>query len=121
MKYGPSTVDTFSTCSICKSCVQIGGPFYSDPIHNQEFVGKMLNRVIYNTEAFGTWERMVGMLVMISEENSEMFYYVVPRMCGILHCENIPFAAFMYNMVNLGLRCYQQGTRLQHLMHSNNL
>jgi tRNA (guanine26-N2/guanine27-N2)-dimethyltransferase len=106
-KYGPCAVNISPDCMQCGSKYHIGGPFYSDPLHNKEFVCRMLGHVAHNHALFGTWERMVGMLVMIYEERDDPLYYVLPRMCGILHCSNPPFAKFVSGLLSTGYKVSQ--------------
>lgn len=66
-KFGPSSVSVSPECQICNNKVHIAGPFYSDPIHNKDFVSRMIGHVASYHSLYGTWERMAGMLVVISE------------------------------------------------------
>ena len=46
----------------------MGGPFYSDTIHNPEFVARMLHHLEnVPSDRYGTKARMAGMLTVISE------------------------------------------------------
>jgi tRNA (guanine26-N2/guanine27-N2)-dimethyltransferase len=96
-KYGPATFQCASQCQICGGKIQVAGPFYSHPIHNQEFVNKMIGHVAFNYQSYGTWERMAGMAVVISEELLDQpLYYVLPKLCAVLHCTSPPLGTFMY-------------------------
>jgi tRNA (guanine26-N2/guanine27-N2)-dimethyltransferase len=66
-------------CVHCKSSVHIGGPIYSGPIQNLDFIKRLLQR-IENTpaaEALGTHSRILGMLTVIAEELHDVpLYYI---------------------------------------------
>ncbi|KAI8918610.1 N2,N2-dimethylguanosine tRNA methyltransferase [Powellomyces hirtus] len=65
-----------SACEHCNKRFHIGGPFYNGPIHNPEFVARMIKEV--NTAPagkYGTKARMLGMLTVVSEELPVPFYY----------------------------------------------
>jgi tRNA (guanine26-N2/guanine27-N2)-dimethyltransferase len=95
-KYGPATINVNSNCTICGGKVQIGGPFYSHPIHNSQFVSKMIGEIAFNHSKYGTWERMIGMTKMIQEEMDTPLYYVLSKMCAVLHCSSPALSIFMY-------------------------
>jgi tRNA (guanine26-N2/guanine27-N2)-dimethyltransferase len=94
-KFGPSSLTVNSQCQVCDNICHIAGPFYSAPIHEKQFVESMLGEVSINYSKYGTYERMLGMLVMVLEELPLPFYYVLPRMCGILHCQTPSLSTFM--------------------------
>ncbi|KAK0410999.1 hypothetical protein QR680_005424 [Steinernema hermaphroditum] len=57
-------------CVHCSHTVHHGGPLYTAPIHNKDFVDRLRQR-IKNTpeeERLGTHERLLGILSVISEE-----------------------------------------------------
>ncbi|KAK4693858.1 tRNA (guanine26-N2/guanine27-N2)-dimethyltransferase, partial [Phenoliferia sp. Uapishka_3] len=51
-------------CGECGGKYHIGGPMWGAPIHDQEFVGEMLELVESNQNAFGTSTRIIGMLTV---------------------------------------------------------
>lgn len=81
---------------ICKkktngvSYIQIGGPAWGAPLHDKTFVKKMLEHVKANESNYGTFQRMKGMLTVISEELDAPLYWTLQRLCGTLHCNSIP-------------------------------
>lgn len=60
-KYPPGTGPPVGeTCPECGRKFHLGGPIWSEPIHNQEFVQKVLEKVKQNSEQYKTSERMIG-------------------------------------------------------------
>jgi tRNA (guanine26-N2/guanine27-N2)-dimethyltransferase len=48
--------------------IQVGGPFFSGPLHNKEFIARVMQDVATGGEArFGTHTRMSGMLSLLAE------------------------------------------------------
>ena len=47
--------------------LQLGGPIWTEPIHHQEFVHSLLSEVKENKEDFRTYNRIVGLLTVVSE------------------------------------------------------
>ena len=47
--------------------LQLGGPIWTEPIHHQEFVSSLLREVKETKEDFKTYDRIVGLLTLVSE------------------------------------------------------
>ena len=75
------------TCKHCGHRHQIGGPIWSAPIHDVDFLDSILKRVDRDPSLFNTSERMKGMLSVAREELQGVpLYYVLDDICNILHC-----------------------------------
>ena len=87
-KYPPGTGPPVGeTCPQCGRRFHLGGPIWSEPIHNQEFAQKVLNKVKKNPAEYKTSERMIGMLTLISEElGNSPLYYTLDHLSSIVHC-----------------------------------
>ena len=60
-KYPPGTGPPVGeTCPECGRRFHLGGPIWSEPIHNEDFVQKVLDKVKKNPEKYKTSERMIG-------------------------------------------------------------
>lgn len=72
--HGPPTN---TKCEFCHSRISFGGPFYSQPIHDLEFVQSLLNS-LDNPELgeLKTSKRIRGILSVISEELPECPLYI---------------------------------------------
>jgi tRNA (guanine26-N2/guanine27-N2)-dimethyltransferase len=75
-------------CPECGRTHYMGGPIWSDPIHDQNFVTQLLENIKNSTvEDFATRERLLGMITVISEElPNTPFYYDLPAVAKKLHC-----------------------------------
>lgn len=103
-KYGPAVSTMGTHCNTCKSKTHTAGPFYSAPIHDTKFVRNMMAEVARN-QSYGTWDRMAGMLMMISEELPDCpLYYVLPRMCNIIHCQTPALIKFVCGLLSTGYK-----------------
>ena len=87
-KYGPASVSVGGHCTTCDGTYQIGGPFYSAPIHNQDFVMRMIGHISQRHTTYGTWNRMAGMVQVISEEIDIPLYYILAKLCNTVHCSS---------------------------------
>ena len=60
-KYPPGTGPPVGeSCPECGRKFHLGGPIWSEAIHNQEFVQKVLDKVKNNPDEYKTSERMIG-------------------------------------------------------------
>ena len=79
----------------CKNCLGrhvLGGPIWSDPIHDPEFVEELLLTLEKRKNEFKTSERMIGILTVIKEElQQHPLYYDMDNICATLHCKNPGF------------------------------
>ncbi|KAJ3325117.1 tRNA methyltransferase 1 [Boothiomyces sp. JEL0866] len=112
-KFGPSALDINSSCQHCSHKMHIAGPFYSHPIHNPEFVSRMLGHIATNQSKYGTWERMAGMVMVISEELPNPLYYVLPRMCGVMKCVSPSLTTFISGLLSAGYKVSQSHAMVQ--------
>lgn len=54
-------------CDVFCAPLQLGGPLWAEPIHDTEFVNKVLSAVAQNPGRFGTSKRIEGVLSMVTE------------------------------------------------------
>lgn len=64
----------------------------SAPIHDTEFVKKVLKHVEGDPSLYGTSARIKGMLTVASEELQVPFYFTPARVSGHFRCEVPPLA-----------------------------
>ncbi|KDQ60790.1 hypothetical protein JAAARDRAFT_67223 [Jaapia argillacea MUCL 33604] len=84
---GPPVSDR---CPECNSVLHIAGPMWSGPIHNTEFIGKVLEHLEGNEDKYGTATRMKGMLTVAKEELPAPFYFTPSRVASFFHCVSPP-------------------------------
>eukprot|EP00040_Diaphanoeca_grandis_P030791 m.182775 g.182775 ORF g.182775 m.182775 type:complete len:606 (+) comp32132_c0_seq1:92-1909(+) len=105
-KFKPGTGPPMSQlCKACNKTFQIGGPIWSDPIHNVDFVTELLAEVEENSSKFGTFTRMKGFLNVISEELSDCpLYYTTPSLSNTVHCRTMRLLEMRSAIMNLGFK-----------------
>lgn len=84
----------------------MGGPIWSDPIHDEEFLGKLLELI--QDKSFPnlmTFKRIYGILSVIQEElNDVPLYYTINKMCNVLKLEMMPTLTFRSALLHAGYR-----------------
>ncbi|KAH7914686.1 tRNA methyltransferase [Hygrophoropsis aurantiaca] len=72
-------------CTECDAPLHVAGPMWSGPIHDSDFVGKVLEHLEANQDKYGTSVRMKGMLTVAKEELGTPFYFTPSRVAGFFH------------------------------------
>lgn len=75
-------------CPECESTLHMAGPMWSGPLHDPEFVGRVLEHVEANEGSYGTSPRMKGMLTVAKEELNVPFYFTPGQLSGVFHCQS---------------------------------
>ncbi|XP_061087511.1 tRNA (guanine(26)-N(2))-dimethyltransferase [Conger conger] len=106
MRYSPATGPPVSPeCEHCGHRHQVGGPIWAEPLHNTQFVQKVLSAVSGNPSRFGTSRRIEGMLSMITEELEDApLYYTMDNLSSTLHCNTPPLLQFRSALLHAGFR-----------------
>ncbi|CAJ0950369.1 unnamed protein product, partial [Mesorhabditis belari] len=76
-------------CVHCESPLHEGGPIYTGPIHNQEFLRGILDDLTSTAEGdrLGTHDRLLGILTEASEELPDVsLYYHHDQMSNVVKC-----------------------------------
>ncbi|KAJ3744718.1 N2 N2-dimethylguanosine tRNA methyltransferase [Lentinula detonsa] len=76
-----------SKCLECDSSLHIAGPMWSGPIHDTDFVSRVLQHTEANKDHYGTAARMQGMLTVAKEELHTTFYFTPTKIAGFFHCQ----------------------------------
>ncbi|KAJ3934919.1 MAG: N2,N2-dimethylguanosine tRNA methyltransferase [Lentinula lateritia] len=74
-------------CPECESGLHIAGPMWSGPIHDTDFVSKVLQHTESHKDLYGTATRMQGMLTVAKEELHTKFYFTPTKIAGFFHCQ----------------------------------
>ncbi|KAJ7582668.1 tRNA methyltransferase [Mycena floridula] len=74
-------------CPECQSSLYMAGPMWSGPIHDPDFIAKVLEHLSANVDQYGTSARMKGMLTVAQEELEVPFYFTPSRVASFFHCE----------------------------------
>ncbi|CAH1796281.1 unnamed protein product [Owenia fusiformis] len=96
---------TGPTCEHCGSRHNLGGPIWSEPIHDQQFVDELIENLTKAEEKPNTHERILGVLSMVSEELSDVpLHYTSDGLCSIIHCTSPDSMQFRSAILNAGYR-----------------
>lgn len=70
----------------------MGGPIYSDRIHDAEFVKSLMSYATSEKgQKLGTFNRILGILSVVQEELHDIpLYYTIDKLCCVLKLEMIP-------------------------------
>ncbi|KAK7010097.1 tRNA (guanine(26)-N(2))-dimethyltransferase [Biomphalaria glabrata] len=92
-------------CEHCHHHYKIGGPIWSAPLHDTDFIKKILSRIERNLHTFKTADRISGMLNVALEELADVpLFYVLDVICSVLHCRAPNMVAFRSALLNAGYR-----------------
>ncbi|KAF9464736.1 tRNA methyltransferase [Collybia nuda] len=87
IQHGPLVTEQ---CPHCNSALHVAGPMWSGPIHNTDFVARVLEDLELNQDKYGTATRMKGMLTVAKEELHTPFYFTPAKMASFFHCTTPP-------------------------------
>jgi tRNA (guanine26-N2/guanine27-N2)-dimethyltransferase len=103
-----------TVCADSGGRMKMGGPYWSDPIHDQTVVDELLQRVkstINNQDPLHpvpTAPRLSGILTIMSEELKDVpFYYSLPELASTLHCKVPTYQEFQAALNNANYRLSQ--------------
>ncbi|KAM9792307.1 tRNA (guanine(26)-N(2))-dimethyltransferase [Neosynchiropus ocellatus] len=105
-KYSPATGPPVGpSCEHCEQRHQLGGPIWAEPIHDFDFVQKVLSAVSGNPERFGTSKRIQGVLSMVTEELEDApLYYTADSLSSTIHCNTPPLLQLRSALLHAGHR-----------------
>lgn len=96
VSHGPPVGES---CSHCGHRHVVGGPVWSAPIHDREFLSSLKESLV--EEDFSTYRRMVGVISMMEEELPDVpLYYVLDRLArgaSINLCKMVQFRSALLN------------------------
>ncbi|VDM96716.1 unnamed protein product [Thelazia callipaeda] len=113
IKYTPVTFNVSllgqnGKCIHCKHSVHVAGPIYSAPIHNHDFVGKLLKRLksVPEERRLKTYMRVVGVLTVVAEEIPDVpLYYEHDQLMHVVKSSVPKAVEFRSALLNAGYRC----------------
>jgi len=93
-------------CKVCDGALTIGGPIWTDPIHNVDFIKKFLPIIEERKEInHATTTRLEAILSGILEEEPlkhKALSYDLDYICHSIKSENLKKAEFIYAINQLG-------------------
>ncbi|XP_078387471.1 tRNA (guanine(26)-N(2))-dimethyltransferase isoform X2 [Cetorhinus maximus] len=92
----------------CEHCCQrhlLGGPIWAEPIHDQDFVKRVLESVERNPQRFKTSDRILGMLSMVKEELPDCpLYHTMDHLSSVIHCNTPSLLQMRSALLHAGYR-----------------
>lgn len=84
----------------------MGGPIYSDKMHDPDFLKALMETVTSEAgRKLGTFNRIVGILSVVQEENHDIpLYYTIDKLCCVLKLEMIPTLKMRSAILHEGYR-----------------
>ncbi|XP_019428574.1 PREDICTED: probable tRNA (guanine(26)-N(2))-dimethyltransferase 2 [Lupinus angustifolius] len=100
--YGPVVPQE---CTDCGKKFNMGGPIWSAPIHDQEWVASMLADVKSTKARYPAYERISAVLTTISEELPDVpLFLSLHNLCATLKCTSPSAIMFRSAVINAGYR-----------------
>ncbi|XP_006918808.1 tRNA (guanine(26)-N(2))-dimethyltransferase isoform X1 [Pteropus alecto] len=92
-------------CEHCGQRHQLGGPLWAEPIHDLDFVGRVLEAVSANPGRFHTSERIRGVLSVVTEELPDVpLYYTLDQLSSTIHCSTPSLLQLRSALLHAGFR-----------------
>ncbi|CAA2987311.1 probable tRNA (guanine(26)-N(2))-dimethyltransferase 2 [Olea europaea subsp. europaea] len=92
-------------CSDCGKKYNMGGPMWSAPIHDQEWVTSILEDVKSMKDRYPAYERISAVLTTISEELPDVpLFLSLHNLCATLKCTSPSAVMFRSAVINAGYR-----------------
>ncbi|XP_036897743.1 tRNA (guanine(26)-N(2))-dimethyltransferase isoform X2 [Sturnira hondurensis] len=92
-------------CEHCGQRHQLGGPLWVEPIHDLDFVSRVLGAVSTNPSRFHTSERIRGVLSVITEELPDVpLYYTLDQLSSTIHCNTPSLLQLRSALLHAGFR-----------------
>ncbi|XP_004872480.1 tRNA (guanine(26)-N(2))-dimethyltransferase isoform X1 [Heterocephalus glaber] len=92
-------------CEHCGQRHQLGGPIWAEPIHDLDFVRRVLQAVSTNPCRFNTSERIQGVLSVVTEELLDVpLYYTLDQLSSTIHCNTPSLLHLRSALLHAGFR-----------------
>uniref|UniRef100_A0A914X2W1 tRNA (guanine(26)-N(2))-dimethyltransferase n=2 Tax=Plectus sambesii TaxID=2011161 RepID=A0A914X2W1_9BILA len=126
IKYTPAQGPIVNNkCEFCDHSLHVAGPIYTAPLHNLDFVHRLLKRVKDTPvpERFGTHSRLEGVLTVVSEELLDVpLYYSHTHLMSVVKTPSAKFLMLRSALLNAGYRmsithCNAKGVKTDAPMH----
>lgn len=105
-KYKPPTVSVGDKCHICGGSYNLGGPIWSEEIHNKDFL-ELLKNELSKPEAedqYGTFKRLQGIVYLASEELPQPLYYCPETIASKLQMPVPKSSLILSALLNAGFK-----------------
>lgn len=93
------------SCEHCQQRHQLGGPMWAEPLHDVDFVQRVLSAVGSNPSRFQTSQRIQGILSMAIEELGDIpLYYTLDNLSKTIRCNSPSLLQFRSALLHAGYR-----------------
>eukprot|EP00250_Pteridium_aquilinum_P020998 c25007_g2_i1 orf=528-2297(-) len=90
-------------CKHCGKRFNMGGPIWSEPIHDSEWIALILRGLNADRKRYPAFDKVHGVVTAISEELLEVpLYLSLHSLCSTLKCTSPSASLFRYAVVNAG-------------------
>lgn len=103
----PSLSSEDHHCDQCGSAFKVGGPMWSEPLHDRQFLGTCLEALRSVHKGLGTFQRMEGVLSVAQAELESPFYYCLPSLCSRIRLSTPKVKRFRSALLNAGYKVSQ--------------
>ena len=100
-------------CEHCGSVHHVGGPIWSEPMHDPEFVASLLEELKDGGSGseLASARRLTGMLTAVQEELADVpLFNQLSAMCNVLHVPNPQMVAMVSALMRQGYRVSRSHT-----------
>ncbi|XP_060037783.1 tRNA (guanine(26)-N(2))-dimethyltransferase isoform X2 [Erinaceus europaeus] len=92
-------------CEHCGQRHQLGGPLWAEPLHDLDFVGRILDSVTAAPSRFRTSERIRGVLSVVTEELPDVpLYHTLDQLSSTIHCNTPSLLQLRSAILHAGFR-----------------
>lgn len=105
-KYSNASLNGNVNCELCGFTQHIGGPMYSGPLHDHDFIDNILELAESEEQAaetvYGTIPRIKGMLNVAKEELAVPHHWSIAKLTKVIHCQSPPQETILSAILNAG-------------------
>jgi len=94
-------------CDQCGYAHKMGGPIWSQPLHDPAFCQEALDIVKSNPGVFATEKRITGMLTVAKNELPNPLLYEAPTLCKLFNVSTPKNTVFLSALLNAGYKISQ--------------
>ncbi|KAM7279457.1 hypothetical protein ACFE04_006591 [Oxalis oulophora] len=92
-------------CADCGKKFNMGGPIWSAPIHDQDWVSSMLSSIKSMKDRYPAYNRIFAVLTTVSEELPDVpLFWGLHSLCSTLKCTSPSAIVFRSAVINAGYR-----------------
>ncbi|WWD17458.1 N2,N2-dimethylguanosine tRNA methyltransferase [Kwoniella shandongensis] len=93
-----------SSCEECGSTMHLGGPLWLGPLQDSEFAKRVIKDISSQEKEYKTYNRMLGMLTIASQELPDPWFFTANRIAKSLHSSSLPMSKILSALLNAGYK-----------------